>query len=71
MFFEYMRLLAMGADPEFSFKFISRLVLVTLSGLAVIFIGYKIKGVWGAVIAVLLCAFLFLYINGLIPPLSL
>ena len=70
MFLEYLRLLGMGADPDFSFEFISRLVLVTLSGLAVIFIGYKIKGVWGAVIAVLLCAFLFLYINGLIPPLS-
>ena len=70
MFFEYMRLLGMGADPDFSFKFISRIVLIMLSGLAVIFIGYKIKGVWGAVIAVLLCAFFLLYINGLIPPLS-
>lgn len=70
MFFEYMRLLALGEDPDFSFEFISRIVLIMLSGLTVTFIGYKIKGGWGAVIAVLICAFFFLYINGLIPPLS-
>ena len=67
MFLEYMGLLGMGAEPAFSFEFISRIVLVLFSVLAMIFIGYKIKEGWGAVIAILICAFLLLYLNGLLP----
>ena len=70
MFFEYARLLGMGAEPEFSFEFISRIILIMLLVLAMVLIGYKIKGNVGAAVAFLLCAFFFLYINGLIPPLS-
>jgi hypothetical protein len=66
MFLEYVRLLGMGAEPEFSFEFISRIFLVLLSVVAMICIGYKIKEGWGAVIAILLCAFFLLYINGLL-----
>jgi hypothetical protein len=43
MFLEYMGFLGMGAEPAFSFEFISRIVLVLLSFVAMIFIGYKIK----------------------------
>ena len=70
MFLEYMGLLGMGAEPAFSFEFISRIVLVMLAVIAMIFIGYKIKEGWGAVIAFLICAFLFLYLNGLLPILT-
>jgi hypothetical protein len=66
MFLEYMGLLGMGAEPAFSFEFISRIVLVFLTVVAMVFVGYKIKEGWGAVIAFLLCAFFFLYINGLL-----
>ncbi|HUU41559.1 MAG TPA: hypothetical protein VMW42_11515 [Desulfatiglandales bacterium] len=66
MFFEYARLLGMGAEPEFSFEFILRIVLVFLAVVAMVFLGYKIKEGWGAVIAILICAFFFLYINGLL-----
>ncbi len=70
MFLEYMGLLGMGAEPAFSFEFISRIVIVMLAVIAMIFIGYKIKEGWGAIIAFLLCAFFFLYLNGLLPILS-
>jgi hypothetical protein len=71
MFLEYMGLLGMGAEPAFSFEFILRIVLVMLTVIAMIFIGYKIKEGWGAVIAFLLCVFFFLYLNGLLPILTL
>ena len=66
MFLEYMQFLGTGIKPDFSFEFISRIVLVLLSVVAMICIGYKIKEGWGAVIAILLCAFFLLYINGLL-----
>ena len=70
MFFEYGRFLGMGAEPEFSFEFISRIVLIMLSVIAMVIIGYKIKGNVGATVAFLICAFFFLYINGLLPILN-
>jgi len=59
--------LGMGADPDFSFEFISRVALVLLLLVVVIFIGFKIKDVWGAVIAFFLYASFLLYMNGLLP----
>jgi len=47
-------------------EFISRIVLVLLTIVAMVIIGYKIKEGWGAFIAFLICAFFFLYINGLL-----
>ena len=70
MFLEYISVLGMGAKPAFSFEFISRVVLVLFSVLAMIAIGYKIKEGWGALIAILICAFFLLYLNGLLPVLS-
>jgi hypothetical protein len=35
-----------------------------------VIIGYKIKGNVGAAVAFLICAFFFLYINGLLPILN-
>ncbi len=66
MFLEYGRLLGMGVEPAFSFEFISRIVLVFLTVVAMVFVGYKIKGNVGATAAFLICSFFFLYINGLL-----
>jgi hypothetical protein len=43
------------------------MVLVMFSILTMIAIGYKIKEGWGAVIAILICAFFLLYLNDLLP----
>ena len=65
------KVLGMGVEPDFSFEFISRTILVLLLLVVVIFIGFKIKEVWGAVIAFLLYALFLLYITGLLPMISL
>ena len=62
-----MDFLGLGVDPAFSFEFISRVVFVLVSVLTIIAIGYKIKEGWGALIAILICAFFLLYLNGLLP----
>jgi hypothetical protein len=61
------KVLGMGVDPAFSFEFMSRVALDLLLLVVVIFIGFKIKQVLGAVIAVFLYASFLLYINGLLP----
>ena len=63
-------MLGMGVEPDFSFEFISRVALVLLFLVVVIFIGFKIKEVWGAIIAFLIYASFLLYMNGLLPILS-
>lgn len=64
-------MLGMNVEPDFSFEFISRIALVLLLLVVVIFIGFKIKEGLGAVIAFLLYALFLLYINGLLPMVSL
>jgi len=66
MFLEYIRLLRIGAQPEFSFDYIFPIALILLSVTAVVFIGYKIKEELGAIVAVLICGFIFLYMNDLL-----
>ena len=66
MFLEYINLLKIGAQPEFSVDYIFPIALILLSVVAIIFIGYKIKKEMGAIIAVLICGFIFLYMNDLL-----
>jgi hypothetical protein len=66
MFVEYIKLLRIGAQPEFSFDYILPTALILLSVVSIIFIGYKIKEELGAIIAILICGFFFLYINDLL-----
>ena len=66
MFLEYINLLRIGAQPEFSFDYIFPITLILLSVVAIIFIGYKIKEELGAIIAILICGFIFLYMNDLL-----
>jgi len=63
-------MIGMGVEPDFSFEFILRVALVLLLLVVVIFVGFKIKEVWGAVIAFLLYASFLLYMSGLLPILS-
>jgi hypothetical protein len=58
--------LKIGAQPEFSVDYIFPIALILLSVAAIIFIGYKLKEEMGAIIAVLICGFIFLYMNDLL-----
>jgi hypothetical protein len=66
MFVEYFRLLSTGAQPDFSFDYIFPTALILLTVVAIVFIGYKIKEELGAIIAILICGFIFLYMNDLL-----
>ena len=66
MFLEYINQLKIGAQPEFSIDYIFPIALILLSVAAIVFIGYKIKEEMGAIIAVLICGFIFLYMNDLL-----
>jgi hypothetical protein len=65
MIFEYIRLTGMGDSPS-SLDIISRVLFLVIAGLMLIMVGYKIKGVWGAAIALVVGAVLFLYNEGMI-----
>jgi len=66
MFVEYLRLLGTGAQPEFSSDYILPMTFILLSVVVIVFIGYKIKEEWGAIIALLICVFIFFYLNDLL-----
>jgi len=66
MFLEYIKLSRIGAQPEFSFDYMLPIALILLSVVAIVFIGYKIKEELGAIIAILICGFIFLYMNDLL-----
>ena len=66
MFVEYFRLLSTGAQPDFSFEFIFPTALILLSVVAIVYIGYKIKEELGAIVALLICGFIILYMNNLV-----
>ena len=66
MFVEYLKLLGIGAQPEFSSDYIFPMAIILLSVIAVVFIGYKIKEELGAIVAILICGFIFLYMNDML-----
>ncbi len=66
MFLEYINLLRIGAQPEFSFDYIFPIALILLAVVVIIFIGYKIKEELGAIVAILICGFIFLYMNDML-----
>lgn len=67
MILEYARLLGLSGEAPLSFESISKVVLIMLAGVILIFVGYKVKGVLGAAIALLIGVFLLLYRKGLLP----
>ena len=65
MFFEYFQLAGMD-NSSFSLDFISRVFLLVFAGLLLALVGFKIKGVWGAALALAAGVFAFLYKEGVI-----
>ena len=65
MIFEYIRLTGMG-DSASPLDIISRVLFLVIAGLMLVIVGYKIKGVWGAAIALAGGAVLFFYNEGMI-----
>jgi len=65
MFFEYIQLSGYGGSA-LSLEFILRIAVLILCGLILVGVGYKIKGVPGAVVALALGGLYFLYNEGLI-----
>ena len=63
--FEYMQLISPG-DNLLSVDLITRVALLIFSGLILVAAGYKIKGMWGSVIAIVLGTAFFLYNQGLL-----
>ena len=66
MFLEYINLLRIGEQPEFSFDYMFPIALILLSVVGIVFIGYKIKEELGAIIAILICGFILVYMNDLL-----
>lgn len=71
MFMEYAVLSGFSGESAFDLEFILRMVAVFFFGLFLFFVGYNIKGMWGAVIALILGTLLFLYERGLLSALVL
>jgi len=65
MIFEYIRLTGMGDSPS-SLDIISRVMFLVIAGLMLIMVGYKIKGVWGAALALAVGTVLLFYNEGMI-----
>jgi hypothetical protein len=65
MIFEYIQLTGMG-DFAFSLDFVARVLLLVFAGLVLVLAGFKLKGVWGAVLFLAAGIILFLYNQGMI-----
>jgi hypothetical protein len=65
MIFEYLQLTGTNGS-WFSLDFISRVLFLVIAGLILALVGYKIKGIWGAVLALAAGVVLVLYNDGMI-----
>ena len=63
--FEYMQLISPGDNP-LSFEFVSRIALLIFFGIILAAVGFKIKGMWGSAIAIVLSTVFFLYNQGVL-----
>jgi hypothetical protein len=66
MFLEYLQFLERFDVASVSYEFIKSGVLLIGIGLFLVLAGFKIKGVLGAVVALLLGTVLFLYLKGIL-----
>jgi hypothetical protein len=64
MFVEYLQLISIGEDSPVTLEDISRVGIIILSGIFLVFFGFKIKGTWGAVIVPLIGIVVYLFVNG-------
>lgn len=65
MFVEYLRLIFIGGESPVTFEDISRVGIIILSGIFLVLVGFKIKGTWGAIIALLVGTAGFLLVTGI------
>jgi len=65
MIFEYIRLTGMGDSPA-ALDIVSRVLFLVIAGLLLILVGYKVKGGWGAALALAAGVLLFLYNEGIV-----
>jgi hypothetical protein len=65
MIFEYLQLTGTSGS-RFSLDFISRVLFLVIAGLILALVGYKIKGIWGAVLTLAAGVVLVLYNEGMI-----
>jgi len=65
MIFEYLQLTGTSGS-WFSLDFISRVLFLLIAGLILALVGYKIKGIWGAALALAAGVVLVLYNEGMI-----
>ena len=63
---EYLLLLGFWKEPIWGFTSPREVLAVMFSGLALIFIGYILKGVWGSVLAFGFGICIYLYLKGLL-----
>ena len=61
---EYLWLLGFWREPIWGFYSLWEVLTVIIAGLAVIFVGYIFKGVWGASIAFGIGTGIYLYSKG-------
>jgi uncharacterized membrane protein len=66
MFWDYIKALSAGTQPEFSSDYIFPIALILLAVIVIVYIGYKLKEELGAIIAILICGLFFLYMNDLL-----
>ena len=66
MFLEYFNLLDLSGPGPLSFEFLSRIATILITGVVLTLVGFKIRGMSGAIIALLVGVGVFLYINGVI-----
>lgn len=66
MFLEYFNLLDLSGQAPLSFEFLSRIATTLIAGVVLTLVGFKIRGMSGAIIALLVGVGVFLYINGVI-----
>jgi hypothetical protein len=63
--FEYMQLISPGDNP-LSFEFVSRIFILIFSGVILAAVGFKIKGMWGSAIAIVLGTVFYLHNQGVL-----
>lgn len=66
MFLEYGRLLGLTGESPLNLESMGTIVLIMLAGAGLLFVGYQVKGVWGAIIAMAIGILLFLYRQDLL-----
>ncbi len=64
---EYLWLLGFWTEPLWGFTSLWEILTLIFSGLALIFVGYILKGVWGGFIAFGIGTCFYLYLKGLLP----